>query len=174
MKGGAAVWIRRLLVPTDFSPTSDAALAYARDLADRYGASLQLLHVLEDPFVPGRFGSDDYLGEPPGVRTTILEDARARLARRLLSTGRAAFGTSGEVVFGRAAETIVDYAAGHGIDLIVMGTHGRTGMAHLLLGSVAERIVRTAPCPVLTVRSSRVCDETATASEPVAVAAVRS
>jgi nucleotide-binding universal stress UspA family protein len=141
------VRIRTILVPTDFSATSDAALEYAREVAERFGASLHLLHVLQDPFVNGPLATEAYLTDTPGVRTTILEDAKARIAHRLTATDHA------EVVFGRGAETIVEYAADRRIDLIVMGTHGRTGMAHLLLGSVAERVVRTAPCPVLTVRA---------------------
>jgi nucleotide-binding universal stress UspA family protein len=146
------VRISHILVPTDFSPTSDTALDYARDIAARFGASVQLLHVLQDPFVNGPLVTEAYVTETPGVRTTIMEDAKTRLAHRLTARDREAFAARGEVVFGRDAETIVDYAADRGIDLIVMGTHGRTGMAHLLLGSVAERVVRTAHCPVLTVR----------------------
>jgi len=148
------VRIQRILVPTDFSPTSDAALDYARDVAARFGATVHLLHVLEDPFVNGPLVSEAYVTETPGVRTTIIEDAKARLTHRLTARDREAFAAHEEVVFGRGAETIVEYAADRAIDLIVMGTHGRTGMAHLLLGSVAERVVRTAHCPVLTVRST--------------------
>jgi nucleotide-binding universal stress UspA family protein len=111
------------------------------------------LHVLQDPFVNGPLVTESYVTDTPGVRTTILEEAKARLVRRLTPRDREELGADAEVVFGRDAETIVDYAADRGIDLIVMGTHGRTGMAHLLLGSVAERVVRTAHCPVLTVRA---------------------
>ena len=147
--------IRQILVPTDFSPTSDAALDYAREVAERFGATLQLLHVLQDPFVSGPLVAESSLTETPGVRTTILEDAKARLTARLTARDRDRFGAQGEVVFGRGADTIIDYAADRGADLIVMGTHGRTGVAHLLLGSVAERVVRTAHWPVLTVRAER-------------------
>jgi len=146
------IHIHKILVPTDFSSASDAALHYARDVSERFGASLHLLHVLEDPFVSGPFGAEAFGGDTPGVRTTIIEDATTRLAQRLTTRDRVAFAASAEALFGREDETIVDYAAVHGIDLIVMGTHGRTGMAHLLLGSVAEKVVRTATCAVLTVR----------------------
>lgn len=146
------VRIRHILVPTDFSSTSDAALEYAREVAERFGASLHLLHVLQDPFVNGPLVSEAYLTDTPGVRTTILDEAKARLAHRLAPLDQKSFAAHAEVVFGRGADTIVEYAADRGIDLIVMGTHGRTGMAHLLLGSIAERVVRTAHCPVLTVR----------------------
>ena len=147
------VRIRHILVPTDFSTTSDAALDYARDVAERFGATLHLLHVLQDPFINGPLVSEAYVTDTPGVRTTIMDDAKTRLSHRLTPRDREAFDAHEEVVFGRGADTIVEYAADRGIDLIVMGTHGRTGMAHLLLGSVAERVVRTAHCPVLTVRS---------------------
>ena len=148
------VRIRQILVPTDFSATSDAALDYAREVASRFGASLHLLHVLQDPFVAGPLVADAYVADTPGVRTTILDDARARLAHRVARRDRETFDVSAEAVFGRGADTIVEYAADRHIDLIIMGTHGRTGVAHLLLGSVAERVVRTAPCPVLTVRAA--------------------
>jgi nucleotide-binding universal stress UspA family protein len=145
--------IRRILVPTDFSTTSDAALDYARDVAERFGATLHLLHVLQDPFVNGPLVSEAYVSETPGVRTTILEDAKARLAHRLTARDRDVFAAHEEVVFGRGADTIVEYAADRAIDLIVMGTHGRTGMAHLLLGSVAEKIVQLSAVPVMTVHA---------------------
>jgi len=146
--------IRHILVPTDFSTTSDAALDYAREIAARFNARLSLLHVLQDPFVNGPLVSDAYISETPGVRTTIMEDAKARLAHRLTPNDHLTFEARAEAIFGHGAQTIVDYAADQEIDLIVMGTHGRTGVAHLLLGSVAERVVRTAHCPVLTVRST--------------------
>jgi nucleotide-binding universal stress UspA family protein len=113
--------IRRILVPTDFSQASDAALAQARELAGALGASIRLVHVLDDAAVAGALAADG-LGHDAALLT------------------------------GPVAGTIVEYAQSHAADLIVMGTHGRSGVAHLLLGSVAERVVRTAPCPVLTVR----------------------
>jgi nucleotide-binding universal stress UspA family protein len=143
--------IRRILVPTDFSATADDALDSASWLAERFGAALQLLHVLDDPSVAGGLAAEAYIAEAPTMRTALLRDAQSRLAHRatsLPSNVRAA----SEVLFGRGAATIADYAAARDIDLIVMGTHGRTGLTHLLLGSVAERVVRTAPCPVLTIR----------------------
>lgn len=142
----------RILVPTDFSPASDAALGYARRLAARFGASLHLLHVLEDPSVGGAFGSESYLADSPDMRTARLNDARERLAHRVMPDDRSQVHATPEVIFGRSAQTIVDYAADGDVDVIVMGTHGRSGMAHLLMGSVAESVIRTAPCPVLTVR----------------------
>jgi nucleotide-binding universal stress UspA family protein len=152
--------IRRILVPTDFSDTADAALDYALLLAARYGASLQLLHVIDDPFVTEGLAAEAYMTEAPVLRSALLRDAQNRLAHRVapMRRGGEIEGSPGiarvdaEVLFGRGAHTIAEYAGHHGADLIVMGTHGRTGVAHLLLGSVAERLVRQGPCPVLTVR----------------------
>jgi universal stress protein A len=143
--------IKRILVPTDFSGTADAALEYAFVLAEKFGASLQLLHVLDDPFVFDGMSAEAYIAEAPTLRTAMLDEARSRLHRRA-STGRTDITVETEVLFGHGARTIAEYALERDIDLIVMGTHGRTGVAHLILGSVAERVVRIAPCPVLTVR----------------------
>lgn len=133
----------RILVPTDFSLTADAALDYARALAAKFGASLHLLHVLEDPVTSDPL-TPTSAPEASTFQSTLLDDARLRLAHRALP---------GPLAQMRATtDAIAEYAATHGIDLIVMGTHGRAGVAHLLIGSVAERVVRTAPCPVLTVR----------------------
>jgi universal stress protein A len=148
--------ITRILVPTDFSHTSDAALEFARTIADTFGASLHLVHVFEDPFVTGAFAAETYAPMPPATRAALIEDATSRLAHRLTPADRARFRGTAEIVTGIGAHAIVDYAHDHNINLIVMGTHGRTGMAHLLLGSVAERVVRTAHCPVLTVHTDRV------------------
>jgi nucleotide-binding universal stress UspA family protein len=147
----AAGPVTRILVPTDFSETADAALDYAGLLAERFGAAIQLLHVLDDPLEAEGLSADAYIGEAPSIRTALLQDAQSRLAHRGVSPdGGSAI--EREVLFGYGATTIAEYAAIRGADLIVMGTHGRTGIAHLLLGSVAERLVRMAPCPVLTVR----------------------
>ena len=153
--------IRRILVPTDFSATADAALDYARLLGARFGASLQLLHVLDDPFVTEGLSGEAYMTEAPVLRSALLRDAQSRLGHRVAPLRGASeivekpgiASVDSEVLFGHGARTIAEYARDRQADLIVMGTHGRTGVAHLLLGSVAERLVRTAPCPVLTVRS---------------------
>ncbi len=137
--------ITRILVPTDFSETSDKALEYARLLATRFGASLCLLHVLNDPHIGEGPRSNSALAGSQSMRAAALADAHARLAERARGA------TATDVVLGDCAMAIVEYAASSGSDLIVIGTHGRTGVAHLLLGSVTERVVQTAPCPVLTV-----------------------
>lgn len=149
----------RILVPTDFSPPSDAALEYARNLAARFGSSLRILHVIDDPTASSDFVADGFAPSTENIRTELLEHARGRLARRLDDLTR--YHVQADAVMGLPAATIVDYAAATGSTLIVMGTHGRTGLAHLLMGSVAAQVVRTAPCPVLTVRPQAVADEIA-------------
>lgn len=140
---------RRILVPTDFSAPSDAALDCARRLATGFAASVHLLHVLPDVSGSGEIGSELFVTEPPEARSLRLTDARDRLKHRITADDRVTLRATSEVIFGSPAQTIADYAVDNQFDLIVMGTHGRTGMAHLLVGSVAERVVRTAGCPVL-------------------------
>jgi universal stress protein A len=146
--------ITRILVPTDFSTASDAALGFAKTVAGMFNASLHLLHVFEDPVVTVGF-TEAYAPLPPATRIALVDDAGKQLAARLSEEERARYDATTEVVSGASAMAIVEYAQDRGIDLIVMGTHGRTGMAHLLIGSVAERVVRLAPCPVLTVHADR-------------------
>lgn len=155
--------ITRILVPTDFSETSDAALVYAKDLAVTLGASLHLLHVFADPYALATYSPEVYAPLPPDVRERALEDVRECLDERLDSTERQRLAGTTAVVTGLTAKEIVRYATDNGMDLIVMGTHGRRGVAHLLLGSVAEHVVRTAHCPVLTVHGA----PAAHATEPV-------
>jgi nucleotide-binding universal stress UspA family protein len=157
--------VTRILVPTDFSEPADAALEYATTLAGRLGASLHLLHVFEDPYLTGgAFAAEMYAPVPADLREALLTEAKDLLADRAKRLDAARFGVTADVFTGPTARAIADYARDNDIDLIVIGTHGRGGMAHLLLGSVAERVVRTAPCPVLTVR-------TATATVPAAAVA---
>jgi nucleotide-binding universal stress UspA family protein len=141
-----------ILVPTDFSETADAALGYAKRLAGRVGASVHLLHVFRDPYAPALYVPEVYAPVPIETRERALNEARARLAERLTADEEVYFRGTRTLVAGLAANQIAKYAADHGMTLIVMGTHGRRGVSHLLLGSVAEHVVRTAPCPVLTIR----------------------
>ena len=103
--------ITRILVPTDFSPTADAALEYAFDLAARFGASLQILHVLDDPFVVDGMAADAYIAEAPALRTAMLDDARERLRHRAAPREALATPIETEVLFGHGARTIAEYAA---------------------------------------------------------------
>jgi nucleotide-binding universal stress UspA family protein len=159
----------RILVPTDFSAPSNAALVLAKKVAAMSGASLHLLHVLEDPFATAVYVAE--VGPPPSaeLRERWLEGARALLSTQLTPEEQASSRSTHLVMFGTPARTIVEHANASGIDLIVMGTHGRGGVQHLLMGSVAERVVRSAACPVLTVRDHGAV-RTATAETASAVA----
>lgn len=149
----------RILVPTDFSVPSEAALEYARILAAKFGSSLQILHVVEDPTFESDFVADGFGLSTGNIRSHLLEHARTRLEHVMNQVDRSRYHAHAEAVLGLPAASIVDYAMATGTGLIVMGTHGRTGLAHLLMGSVAEQVVRTAACPVLTVRELLVADQ---------------
>jgi nucleotide-binding universal stress UspA family protein len=149
----------RILVPTDFSPPSDAALEYARILAAKFGSTLRILHVIDDPSDSSAFVSDGFAPSTEDIRAALLGLARKRLDHLMTLVDRSRYNAHSDAVFGTPATAIIDYAMATGTSLIVMGTHGRTGLAHLLMGSVAEQVVRTAPCPVLTVRQVAVADE---------------
>ena len=149
----------RIVVPTDFSPPSEAALEYARILAAKFGSSLRILHVIDDPTASSDFVADGFAPSTEDIRTSLLEQARKRLDDEMNRVDRTRYHAQADAVLGMPAASIVDYAAATAAGLIVMGTHGRTGLAHLLMGSVAEQVVRTAPCPVLTVRQVTVTDE---------------
>jgi len=155
----------RIMVPTDFGAASDAALQYARVLAVQTGASIDLVHVFEDPFTSGAFVGDGTIMMPTDLRQALEQSAREQLASRHGDHVNTLPGSSSGLLMGSPARRIVEHAGETGADLIVMGTHGRTGLGHLLLGSVAERVVRTAKCPVLTTR------ETEAAAPTVGVAA---
>src|SRR5262245_48063345 len=151
--------IQRILVPTDFSPASEIALQYAIDMARCWGAETHLVHVVDDlSFAPARPGGG-YVSAVPELRQALVGDACDQLSKATERCLAAGVRVSSEVVVGAPARVIVETAASRRTDLIVMGTHGRGALEHLLLGSVAERVVRTAPCAVLTVRDrSRFAD----------------
>jgi nucleotide-binding universal stress UspA family protein len=144
--------ITRILVPTDFSAASDAALTYARSLARQFGASINLVHVFEDPFTSGAFVGDGTVMLPADLRRSLETLALEQLAARHQEHLGMLPLSSTHLLTGAPARTIVEHARETHADLIVMGTHGRTGLGHMLLGSVAEKVVRTATCPVLTAR----------------------
>lgn len=143
----------RILVPTDFGLASDAALECAKELAHKFDARLVVLHVVEDPMATGVWTPDVYIAASAELRDRLLHDAKARLETTFTEDERRQFQAVTEVRIGGAGEAIGEFAREATIDLIVMGTHGRRGLSHMFLGSVAERMVRTAPCPVLTIRA---------------------
>jgi nucleotide-binding universal stress UspA family protein len=140
---------KTVLVATDFGSASALALEYGRALAQRFGAGLRVLNVVETPLP---LGSEMYVPEVMTVAERAVHDAQQRLAATMAQIS--GDDVIGQVLVGNAAKKIIEYAADHDVDVIVMGTHGRGALAHLLMGSVAERVVRTAPCPVLTVRET--------------------
>lgn len=153
---------KTILVPHDFSASANHAAALARDQARLHGGKLLLLHVVE---LPPHFGPDSTLVMPPGHTTPIgvrhyAEEIASKhvhdLARRLEIDG---VEVTPLVRIGSPVEEInllvtEQQAAGTPIEVIVMGTHGRTGLRHFVAGSVAERVVRTSTVPVLTIRHS--------------------
>ena len=153
--------ITRILVPTDFSQPADEALDYAFRLSQTLGATVSVVHVFVDPFEPTLY-AEQYIPMPQEIRDEVLDQVRRRLSECVARGGRA--NVTSAILAGAPARAIVDSARDQHADLIVMGTHGRHGMAHLLLGSVAERVVRTATCPVLTVRGAAVERQTKVAA----------
>jgi nucleotide-binding universal stress UspA family protein/mono/diheme cytochrome c family protein len=139
--------IKRILVPLDFSANSRRALDYARGLAAKVHADVHLVHVCEVP----KFASLGAYKIPYEGSNHPLAGEAARQLQELAAT---VWGhrTTTEVLFGNPATAIVEAADANRIDLIVMGTHGRSALPHVLMGNVAERVVRHAHCPVLTVR----------------------
>ena len=132
-----------ILVPTDFGVASDTALSYGRTLAHTFGGRLHVLHVMENYFMR------PIVADPRALEA----GARRQLRERLTPSDHDALGASATLeVSDHPAAAIVQYANASHIDFIVMGTHGRQSMERLLMGSVAEHVVRTASCPVLTVR----------------------
>ena len=143
--------IKRILVPLDFSAHSSRALEYAHGFARKFDAALHLVHVCEMPGAVAPIESfavayGDWIRKLPEEAETELIRASATIKDLKVTT---------EVLLGHIATSIVDAAAANQIDLIVMGTHGHGAMMHMLMGNVAERVVRTAPCPVLTVREPK-------------------
>jgi len=140
---------KTILVATDFSQASEHALAYAQALATSFGSTLHLLHVVPDPVLASAW-SEAYAYDLTALGESLRSEAEQQLTERAKSIRDVAVTT--EALVGSPAGTIAGTAAERGVDLIVMGTHGRSGFSHLFMGSVAERVVRSAPCPVLTVR----------------------
>ena len=142
----------KILVPVDFSADSAEATRVAADLARRFHADLTLIYVY-DALVYSL--PDGFVAEPPLQVKALVEAFTEQLAdgkRQALAAG--APRVEAKLLEGSVATEIVEYARAGELDLVVMGTRGRTGMSHLLMGSIAERVVRLSPCPVLTVKKA--------------------
>jgi nucleotide-binding universal stress UspA family protein len=146
------VTVRRILAPTDFSDSSALAVRYAAELAEKFAAELVLLHVVQDlalvlpdAVMPTPMPATDL--------TQLINAARTGLANQVAALNLGRLNPRSEVRVGSPYAEIDAAAKDLKADLICVSTHGRTGLAHLLLGSVAEKVVRHAPCPVLIVPS---------------------
>lgn len=139
------VKIKSILVPTDFSPPSEKALKYALKFAEQFGATVTLLHVIEQVVVPE-------LGMVPLVATNELTDAAKNRLERWAKEEGLQIETKTAVEVGQPFYQITETARDLKVDLIIIATHGYSGLKHIFLGSTAERVARHAPCPVLIVR----------------------
>jgi nucleotide-binding universal stress UspA family protein len=143
--------LKQILVATDFSEPADVAVNYGRDLAREYDATLHVIHVIENVLA--------FYGPDIGFAMTDIErNIESAVQRDLASTIAKRDGDPLKVVTtvkraSNAADAIAEYAEANAIDLIIVGAHGRGAVSRFLMGSVAERLVRNAPCPVLTVRA---------------------
>ena len=145
--------LRNILVATDFGEASHAALVYGRALARVFGATLHVVHVTENIYVYAvrHLGAD--APEVPDPQHGVNQAARTRLKEQLVESETGNLAAVGAILTSsEPALAIVQYAKQKDVDLIITGTHGRDGAARAVIGSVAEQVVRRAPCPVLTVR----------------------
>ncbi len=147
------IW-KTLLVPHDFSSSANHAAAIARDESKLHGARLLLLHVIDLPtsIKPDTVIVPDATGAPVNVKDYAIASAEAHLQDIVARLAKDGVTATPFIRVGNPVDEINSFVDEEKVSLIVMGTHGRTGLQHLLVGSVAERVVRTATCPVLTVR----------------------
>jgi universal stress protein A len=137
----------RILVPVDFSEHSQAALRYALAFAAKFDAAVTLVHIVEQTVYPG-----DWMYPPLATSDFAVEKREQLLGKLQELTAGADVSAKHIVRIGRAWQEVIEIAKDEKCDLIIIATHGYTGLKHVLLGSVAEKIVRHAPCPVLSVR----------------------
>ncbi|PSQ78421.1 MAG: universal stress protein [Bacteroidetes bacterium QH_7_62_13] len=146
---GAGPAINRVLAPVDLSDQSELVLNHAAALSESYAAPLDLLHVVEEAAYPNVYGLDPLAPSAPNVQDRAREALETLASELDLRTDP----VNVHVLAGNAARDIVEFAEDQVADLIVMATHGRTGLERFLIGSVAEKVVRRAPCPVFTLKS---------------------
>jgi nucleotide-binding universal stress UspA family protein len=146
--------MKNVLVATDFSPVSESALTYGRELARTFGATLHVLHVVDNLNAHLSYGEAAIVGfEPPGLQAQLEAAARKQLDRVVTETDRRELNAVPVLrVNYKAAPEICEYAKEAAIDVIVIGATGRGALDRMLMGSVAEKVIRHAPCPVLAVR----------------------
>lgn len=141
--------IKRLLVPVDFSDSSAKLIDFAIEFARMHAAELKLLHVIE----PMNYAVPRWIPEPTALLEEQRKEAAAQLARLEQRARAKRINCSSEVHFGVVYEVIADFARTSEADMILIATHGRTGLAHMIIGSVAERVIHNATCPVLVLRT---------------------
>jgi len=148
------IW-KTILVPHDFSSSANHAVAIARDEAKAHGAKLILLHVVDLPagINPDAVIVPDDTGAPINIKAYAINKAEEHLADLSARIAKDGVTATTFIRIGKPEDEIVKFATENNVDLIAMGTHGRTGLAHMLVGSCAERVVRTSKCPVLTIRA---------------------
>ncbi len=140
----------KILVPTDFSESAKYALPFAIDLAQKYSATLHILHVVEPIVAPVDFAWGTY--SYPDIEKQLNGYVEKSIAKIIEEQIPADLATESTNLHGKSWREIVSFAKAEKVDLIVMATHGLSGLSHALYGSTAEKVVRKAPCPVLTVR----------------------
>jgi nucleotide-binding universal stress UspA family protein len=143
------IQVRRILVPLDFSPSAEAVLEWAVHLAEEHGSTLVLLHAYH---LPAEFQSLEGAYLPPDFWTSVKTEAGKALAQHAEAAARRGVAVETVLREGHPASVIEEEAERQRADLVVIGTRGLTGLKHLLLGSVAERVVQRVHCPVLTVK----------------------
>lgn len=145
----APAWnVRNILAPVDFSEASTTSVRHAKELALTYGAQITLLHAVEEVMYPSAYGLE--MADVPGPEIIDrVEESLAGMAREEIGYEHVMVDSQ----IGYAPSAILDYTEEHDVDLIVISTHGRTGLQRLLLGSVTERVLRRAPVPVFVVKS---------------------
>jgi universal stress protein A len=143
--------IQSVLVPVDFSKDSILAAKFAASLAEQYGSKLYVLHVIEGPHPSVK----EYLKSFEDFRHEMMEKIREDLGKVIPRPVRQRIRVEEILEMGHPHEVIIDRAKDLGVDVIVIATHGRTGLSHFLLGGVAERVIRHAECPVLVVRNPK-------------------
>ena len=159
------VAISHILVPVDFSTHSKLSLQYALTLASRFGASVELFHVVEDPVSTSAVAAEGVVVDLTEMRDLLVRDGERQLEEYRGGVDHLTVPVLTTVRLGSPAPTIIEYARAAAIDLIVMGTRGRGGFAHLFLGSVAERVIRHASCPVVTMRDVPITERPETVTE---------
>jgi nucleotide-binding universal stress UspA family protein len=145
--------LKKVLVPIDFSDTSDVALRYGKALAAAFGSSLHVIHVVHEPYAQP-WAVEAYGFSMASIQEDWIKEANAKLEGVLTADDRRSLKATAITILGHPVSEILRFATDERIELIVMGTHGRGPLGHMVMGSVAERVVRHAPCPVLTVHEA--------------------